>query len=334
MVNPLPEIGRRRQESADPGPLEEGVVDYSRLDFESMWKGRDDVTRVEAEIVRILLSESDCRRVLEVGTGFGRLTPTIRAAAAEYVGFDANTAMIEEARRRVEVVKDPRTLWVQGNLWHLPFAAGSFTTVVLVRVAHHLRNLRGALAGLSRVLVAGGTLLISVNPRPSLGTLAQDVKASLSDRRGPPQKWVSFAAGAQTQVRRSPHPVYVSPTWYYRQELEQAGFEIRRVRRSGLEELVPRLPARFYIQASALFASLPLAPTAWFLGDRFGVPPGGLPELGTVLRCPRCLAGLTPTADSGGDGERCRECGYNWRTEKGIYRFLSGAGLASGTETE
>ena len=48
--------------------------DFSLLDFEKLWKGREKVTAVEREVILSMIDLSPEMKVLEIGAGNGRIT--------------------------------------------------------------------------------------------------------------------------------------------------------------------------------------------------------------------------------------------------------------------
>jgi 2-polyprenyl-3-methyl-5-hydroxy-6-metoxy-1,4-benzoquinol methylase len=102
-------------------------------------------------------------RVLDVGCGVGALAEQL--PPERYLGIDADSESIEEARRRhpdhrFEVVsRDPT--WVE----KLPL--GRFDTIVLLAVVEHLSDPEGLLGALARRLEAQGAIEVTT-PAPAL----------------------------------------------------------------------------------------------------------------------------------------------------------------------
>ncbi|MCI4317672.1 MAG: class I SAM-dependent methyltransferase, partial [Thermoplasmata archaeon] len=167
--------------ASHPGP--ESVSSYEGYDFRRLWAGREAVTELESELVRTALAGGRSTRLLEAGTGFGRLSPLLAGLADEYVGVDLDPSGLRAIRDRVgaEGRRGPRLLG-RANLFHLPFTSASFRTVVSIRVYHHIRDPAGFLGELARVLAPGGLLLLSYTPKPTIGTLEQDLRGFLHSR--------------------------------------------------------------------------------------------------------------------------------------------------------
>jgi SAM-dependent methyltransferase len=124
--------------------------------------GAERAQRQAAMLVEILATTRRPARVLDLGCGDGACTETARSACVA-AGLDAfvlgsdwsANALAAAAARGLDVVRagfDPPGL---------PFAAGSFDVVVLSEVIEHLVDTDGALLEARRLLVPGGTLLLS-----------------------------------------------------------------------------------------------------------------------------------------------------------------------------
>jgi ubiquinone/menaquinone biosynthesis C-methylase UbiE len=103
---------------------------------------------------------ADGERIVDVGCGTGFLAAGLRRArpAADVVGFDLSTGMLERAR--------DAGAWplVQADAERLPLADRSLDLVVARGVLHHLPDVVGALAEWRRVLRRGGQVVLLSEP--------------------------------------------------------------------------------------------------------------------------------------------------------------------------
>ena len=113
--------------------------------------------RNRARAVRGLVARYGEAPFLDAGAGTGL---NLRWLPAGSVGIDINP-------RNVAVLRDrlPGHRIVEGDIEDLPFADGSFGTVVCTEVLEHVPNPRQALAEFRRVLAPGGVLIGSVPSR-------------------------------------------------------------------------------------------------------------------------------------------------------------------------
>lgn len=130
--------------------------------------------------------------VLDAGCGAGRYMDVVARGGAEIVGVDLSLA-VEVAQRNLGNL----TLchFVQADLLHLPFPAGTFDFIYSLGVLHHTPDTREAFLRLAQTLKPGGEVAIWVYPRYRLAetfeyfpgrvneVLAHDVNFRISPRR-------------------------------------------------------------------------------------------------------------------------------------------------------
>ncbi len=217
---------------------------------------------VEGEIVREFLRQTDRTRVLEIGTGTGRLTGIIRRLASEYVGVDISVDALRAVRGLSHSSTDrcPVAL-VRGDALRLPLASGSVTVAVLIRLLHRFEDPEQVLREVRRVVVRGGHLILSTNPRPSLGTLAFDLSNAVQGTRH--RASVTFARRPSITIRSTHHPGHVTTRGTLAGAIDRAGFEVEKVWSSGLEEMpvVRWLPTNLVLRLAPLLGGRAPMPT-------------------------------------------------------------------------
>jgi phosphatidylethanolamine/phosphatidyl-N-methylethanolamine N-methyltransferase len=97
-------------------------------------------------------------RILELGIGTGSNLP-FHPPGKTIIGVDLSPRMLERARRRAERVRAPLQL-VEGDVQELPFADGSFDSVVATFLFCSVPDPVRGLSEARRVLVSGGQLLL------------------------------------------------------------------------------------------------------------------------------------------------------------------------------
>jgi SAM-dependent methyltransferase len=119
------------------------------------------------EILWRTISEWQPRRVLEVGGGQGELAERMQRELRAAVTFvDLSPRMVELAQAR-GIEAQP------GDVQELPFADGSFDTVVAAWMLYHVPDIDRALAEMARVLVQGGALIAVTNSLDHIAELRE-----------------------------------------------------------------------------------------------------------------------------------------------------------------
>ncbi|MET0179677.1 MAG: metalloregulator ArsR/SmtB family transcription factor [Novosphingobium sp.] len=114
---------------------------------------------VEAALAR-LLEDAPLGRVLDVGTGTGRMAELFEPAAERIVALDNSPEMLRLARARLQHLAPGRVELVRGDFAALPFADASFDTVLFHQVLHYAQAPETVLAEAARVTRPGGRIAI------------------------------------------------------------------------------------------------------------------------------------------------------------------------------
>lgn len=291
------------------------ISDYAGFPFEAQWARRGAVTQVEGRIVSELLAASDRRRVLELGVGFGRIASAVAARSTEYVAVDLDPFMLAAARSR----RPPSArLYVEANLYHLPFVDGAFSSEVMIRVYHHLASPDGIAREIHRTVVSGGSAVVSYNPTPTVGTLIAEVRERL---RGPDVQG-SIAAKPGARAVRGPFPIFVPTAEEFRATWSGSGFVVEDEWASGLEHLSRWLPEEVWLRLGHRFPSSYLLPQrfARLRDTRGGATRPGPPPLEDSIACPRCLRPSGRVELTGEWTRTCPGCGFQIAFHDGILR--------------
>ena len=110
--------------------------------------------------LRRLLAGAPLGRVLDVGTGTGRMAELFEPGAETVVALDNSPEMLRLARARLQHLAPGRVELVQGDFAALPFADASFDTVLFHQVLHYAQSPEAALAEAARVARPGGRVAI------------------------------------------------------------------------------------------------------------------------------------------------------------------------------
>ena len=98
--------------------------------------------------------------VLDVCCGPGITALDLAPHVAQVTGLDLTPAMLEQARQAQAGRGCANVAWVEGDVFDLPFADGSFSLVTCGAAFHHMREPRAALAEMVRVCRSGGRIVV------------------------------------------------------------------------------------------------------------------------------------------------------------------------------
>jgi SAM-dependent methyltransferase len=99
-------------------------------------------------------------RLLDVGTGTGRMAELLAPRTAHVTGLDKSPEMLRIARARLQALPADAVDLVQGDFTALPFADASFDTVLFHQVLHYAQAPELVLAEAARVTATGGQIAV------------------------------------------------------------------------------------------------------------------------------------------------------------------------------
>lgn len=113
-----------------------------------------------AEMLGTAAGEGGLGRLLDVGTGTGRMAELFAPGADRVTALDHSPDMLRLARTRLQHLPAGKVELVQGDFAQLPFAAASFDTVLFHQVLHYAQAPEAVLAEAARVTAPGGRIAI------------------------------------------------------------------------------------------------------------------------------------------------------------------------------
>ncbi len=115
---------------------------------------------VERELLDMLDAEAPIGRLLDIGTGTGRVLELLGPLAEQSVGLDVDHDMLVLARAALGESQLTQAAVRHGDVHRPPFEPGSFDVAVMHHVLHLLDAPGAAVSAAARLLRPGGCLLV------------------------------------------------------------------------------------------------------------------------------------------------------------------------------
>ncbi len=116
-------------------------------------------SQVEAAI-RASLGAAPIRRLVDIGTGTGRMIELFGETAQSVIGIDRSPEMLRLARAKLARAGLEHVDLRQGDFHALPLPSAGADTVIIHQVLHYAQQPETALAEAARLLAPGGRLLV------------------------------------------------------------------------------------------------------------------------------------------------------------------------------
>jgi ArsR family transcriptional regulator len=142
-------------------------------------------SQVEAALCATL-EDRPLGRLLDIGTGTGRIAQLMAGRAEHVVGLDRSPEMLRLARARLQALPSDEWELLQGDFGALPFEPASFDTVILHQVLHYATEPAFPLAEAARVCRPGGRVAIvdlAAHEREDLRTRHAHARLGFTDEQ-------------------------------------------------------------------------------------------------------------------------------------------------------
>ncbi len=140
-------------------------------------------SEVEAAIARAL-GPAPVGRLIDIGTGTGRMIELFGPDADHALGIDRSPEMLRLARVKLAEAGLDSAELRQGDMYALPLPSGAAETVIIHQVLHYAQNPAAAVSEAARLLTPGGRLLIvdfAPHEREELRSTDAHVRLGFSD---------------------------------------------------------------------------------------------------------------------------------------------------------
>ncbi len=115
---------------------------------------------VEADMLDLLSAEGPIERLLDIGTGTGRILELMAPQCERSIGLDVSHDMLAVARAHLADARVASASVRHGDLHRPPFEAASFDVAVMHHVLHLLADPAAAITDARRLLRPAGRLLV------------------------------------------------------------------------------------------------------------------------------------------------------------------------------
>lgn len=140
-------------------------------------------SEVEAAIARAL-GERPVGRLVDIGTGTGRMIELFGREADHALGVDRSPEMLRLARAKLAQAGLDAAELRQGDMYALPLDTATADTVIIHQVLHYAQQPEAAVAEAARLLRSGGRLLVvdfAPHEREELRTRDAHARLGFSD---------------------------------------------------------------------------------------------------------------------------------------------------------
>jgi SAM-dependent methyltransferase len=206
--------------------------------------------------------------------------------------------------------RNDRLVYVAADVYQMPFKAGVFDAITMIRVLHHIANIEEALREIRRTTSPRGTFLLEHASKRHMKSMVRYWMKR--------QSWNPFDHHPVefVELNFDFHPEHV------KQALTEVGFDVKRripVSLLRLPLLKERVPIGVLAGIDALFqeTGLLVTPSVFVRAEANDAAPNSL-AVEDIFCCPRCGGSLIVD-----DSQQlvCENDGLRWQVRDGIYDF-------------
>ena len=282
--------------------------DFLKLDFDRLWKGRENVTAVESGIIKLLLGNRHFGRILEVGAGNGRLTNNLIKYCDNYYALDKISNFLEKINIKSGIFK------VACDLEFTPFRDGVFDVILMVRVLNFIENPAISIKELHRILKPGGILILSFYHTGSIA----DLFDIIINQRTEKNIWARRSRDKK-RVKRSNFREFFFKKSYIHRILSDENLFINKAASSGLEDylFLKKLPPAIFIKLSYFLGRSLIAPHTFFsVLNKESI--SDIDDDGNLFRCIKCKQSIEINQSEFNYETKCPSCGHKIIFNNGV----------------
>jgi len=148
---------------------------YDSYDYPSYWESRSYEHNSEVYAISEFLNLiPKIKTILEIGTGYGRLTPIYYYRASKVILTDPSAKLLKMAKDNLTNYK---IKYIQAKLENLPskIRSNSVNVVILVRVLHHIDDLDNTFFIINKIIAKNGFLILEFANKRHLKALFKEL---------------------------------------------------------------------------------------------------------------------------------------------------------------
>lgn len=154
---------------------------YDYYDYPSYWEGRDYEHESELHVLKDFLEKiPKINTILELGAGYGRLTPTYYYRARKVIVSDPSAKLLKKAKSRLKKYENIK--YIQGNFDTVSEKVKKkVDLVILVRVLHHIEKPEECIKAINKLLKKKGYFILEfANKRHFKANLKEFLKGNFT----------------------------------------------------------------------------------------------------------------------------------------------------------
>lgn len=157
---------------------------YDTYDYPNYWIGRDYEHGSELIAIKAFISKiPKIHTILEIGAGFGRLTPSYSYRARRVILTDPCSKLLKIAREQFIDRKNIQIIQSSVEGLKDKIKGRSADLVIMVRVIHHIKNLEEAFNTVNKILKPSGYFILEFANKMHLkATIGELLKGNLTFR--------------------------------------------------------------------------------------------------------------------------------------------------------
>lgn len=201
---------------------------YDSYDYTAYWDNRTYEHESEVATIRELMGKiPEINKILEIGAGFGRLTPYYMFRARSVAVTEPSIKLLNQAKKRLANYKN--LSFSQSTIENLPnkFRSKTFDAIIMVRVFHHISNIPKALETMQKLLTDDGYVIFEFANKMHFKALISNLLKRnfgfIKDRESIDVR-SEKSKKAKTIAFLNHHPEVVM------EELKNAGFKVLEIR--------------------------------------------------------------------------------------------------------